>query len=365
MEGELNAAPGILQELHGRALRAVTQAIDEDLEGLTVAARTALRRGRIDKAQRRFLERLDISVHMNMHITQPKARRFSEQLSQRLREPAGAANGAKVVATESSNENEGHGSTRELLDSETLQQSTAKETSKNGAAHEQPRRRLRAQISDASTASGDAGADGRSGSDSDGGDSSHRGNATGRAPAPGVQAELFDIHDILVEASAQTEYGIDYKEPRSITSKPENFTDSTPALLNTIKAIEEEVLELKQELKTARQDHTAAMAAMAEASAIKEKEAGTHITEKDAADKEIAAVLKAMAALEKQMAEAFMQTDADQVFESIETVHGKLDEVTSKQQMLEAGAERAAAELCQAFHEISRLRKVLVAHLPP
>merc|ERR1712037_475163 len=74
---------------------------------------------------------------------------------------------------------------------------------------------------------------------------------------------------------------------------------------------------LKEELKTAQEDRAAAKAAMAEATAIREKEAAAYAAEKAAADKDIAAIAKAVAALEKGMAGAFLQSDAAQILRGI------------------------------------------------
>merc|ERR1712156_573990 len=63
---------------------------------------------------------------------------------------------------------------------------------------------------------------------------------------------------------------------------------------------------LKEELKTAQADRAAAKAAMAEATAIREKEAAAYAAEKAAADKDISAIAKAVTALEKGMAVAFL-----------------------------------------------------------
>merc|ERR1712008_27869 len=69
--------------------------------------------------------------------------------------------------------------------------------------------------------------------------------------------------------------------------------------------------------KTAQTDRTAAKAAMAEATAIREREAAAYAAEKAAADKDIAAIAKAVAALEKGMAGAFLQTDAAQILKGM------------------------------------------------
>merc|ERR1712204_106730 len=67
----------------------------------------------------------------------------------------------------------------------------------------------------------------------------------------------------------------------------------------------------------AKADRTTAKAAMAEATAIREREAAAYAAEKAAADKDIAAIAKAVAALEKGMAGAFLQTDAAQILRGI------------------------------------------------
>merc|ERR1712079_576224 len=89
------------------------------------------------------------------------------------------------------------------------------------------------------------------------------------------------------------------------------------ALGGKIKAAEEQMVVLKEELKTAKADRAAAKAAMAEATAIREKEAAAYAAEKAAADKDIAAVAKAVVALEKGMAGAFLQTEAAQILRGI------------------------------------------------
>jgi len=93
--------------------------------------------------------------------------------------------------------------------------------------------------------------------------------------------------------------------------------DSISELGNKIKAAEEEMVVLKEELKTAQEDRAAAKAAMAEATAIREKEAAAYAAEKADADKDISAIVKAVAALEKGMAGAFLQTDAAQTLKAV------------------------------------------------
>merc|ERR1719150_759566 len=76
-----------------------------------------------------------------------------------------------------------------------------------------------------------------------------------------------------------------------------------PNLGSDIKAAEENLAQTKIELKQAKADRSAAKGAVAEATAIREKEAAAFAAEKSEADANIAAVNSAVAALEKGMAE--------------------------------------------------------------
>merc|ERR1712032_34029 len=86
---------------------------------------------------------------------------------------------------------------------------------------------------------------------------------------------------------------------------------------NKIKAAEEQKKVLEEELKTAQSDRTAAKQAMAEATAVREKEAAAFAAEKGSADKDIAAVKKAIAAIEKGMAGSFLQTQGAQILKQL------------------------------------------------
>merc|ERR1711956_195867 len=86
---------------------------------------------------------------------------------------------------------------------------------------------------------------------------------------------------------------------------------------NKIKAAEEQKVVLSEELKTAQSDRTAAKKAMAEATAVREKEAAAFATEKANADKDIAAVAKAIAAIEKGMAGSFLQSSGVQLLRNL------------------------------------------------
>jgi len=84
-----------------------------------------------------------------------------------------------------------------------------------------------------------------------------------------------------------------------------------------IKAAEEQKVVLGEELKTAQSDRTAAKSAMAEATAVREKEAAAYAAEKADADKDIAAVDKAITAISTGMAGSFLQTGGAQMLKQI------------------------------------------------
>merc|ERR1719410_434507 len=86
---------------------------------------------------------------------------------------------------------------------------------------------------------------------------------------------------------------------------------------NKIKAAEEQKVVLEEELKTAQSDRTAAKKAMAEATAIREKEAAAYAAEKADDDKDIAAVGKAITAISTGMAGSFLQTTGAQMLKQI------------------------------------------------
>jgi len=92
---------------------------------------------------------------------------------------------------------------------------------------------------------------------------------------------------------------------------------SISELGNKIKAAEEQKVVLGEELKTAQSDRTAAKAAMAEATAVREKEAAAYAAEKADADKDIAAVDKAIAAISTGMAGSFLQTGGARMLKQI------------------------------------------------
>merc|ERR1719163_1011966 len=107
-----------------------------------------------------------------------------------------------------------------------------------------------------------------------------------------------------------------------------------PQVTADIEAGEAQVKQLKSDLKSHQTDRAAAKAAMAEATSIREKEAGAFADLKAEADANIAACTKATAAIEKGMGGSFLQTGAAQVLRNLVMASNKMsdydrEEVTS------------------------------------
>jgi hypothetical protein len=90
-----------------------------------------------------------------------------------------------------------------------------------------------------------------------------------------------------------------------------------PAVTSDIEEAEAQVKQLKEDLKSHQTDRHAAKEAMAEATAIREKEAAAFAAEKSELDANIAAVSAASAAIEKGMTGTFLQTNAAQVLKKL------------------------------------------------
>merc|ERR1712032_30388 len=86
--------------------------------------------------------------------------------------------------------------------------------------------------------------------------------------------------------------------------------DKLASLPNEIKAAVEKLTQLKADVKQHRADKQAAKDAMAEATAIRKKEAAAFAKEKSYFDSTISAITKAVAALEKGVSGGFLQTSA-------------------------------------------------------
>merc|ERR1719379_486966 len=89
------------------------------------------------------------------------------------------------------------------------------------------------------------------------------------------------------------------------------------SLPSEIEASEELMVQLKAGLKKAQEDRSAAKAAMAEATAIREKDASVFASLKAEYEANMGAIAKAVAALEKGMAGAFLQTTAASVLKKV------------------------------------------------
>jgi len=86
-----------------------------------------------------------------------------------------------------------------------------------------------------------------------------------------------------------------------------------PSVTSDIESSEQKLTQTKADLKQAQTDRTAAKAAMQEAKALRENEAATYASHKAEQDTNIAAINKAVTALEKGMSGGFLQTKAAQV----------------------------------------------------
>jgi hypothetical protein len=90
-----------------------------------------------------------------------------------------------------------------------------------------------------------------------------------------------------------------------------------PAVGSDIEAAEAQVAQLKSDLKSHQTDRAAAKSAMAEATAIRGKEAGAFASKKAELDANIASLAKATAAIEKGMGGSFLQTSEAQVLRKL------------------------------------------------
>merc|ERR1719171_2972970 len=98
------------------------------------------------------------------------------------------------------------------------------------------------------------------------------------------------------------------------------------SLPSEIEAAEAALTQAKETLKKAEEDRAAAKEAMAEATSIREKEASTFAAYKAETQANTAAISAAVAALEKGMAGAFLQTDAAQLLKKVATQNQEMAE---------------------------------------
>jgi len=112
-----------------------------------------------------------------------------------------------------------------------------------------------------------------------------------------------------------------------------------PAVSSDIEQAEAQEVQLKEDLKQHQADRAAAKKAVSAATALREKEAAAYAAEKAESDSNIGAVNSAVAALEKGMAGAFVQTTGAQVLRRL---------VLSKQDLLDADRQELVAFLSQS-----------------
>jgi chromosome segregation ATPase len=98
-------------------------------------------------------------------------------------------------------------------------------------------------------------------------------------------------------------------------------------LPSQVEEAESSLVQLKEDLKKAQTDRAAAKAAMAEATAIREKEAATFAKESAELKTNIAAITKAVGALEKGASGSFLQTTAAQTLKNLVMNDDKLVDV--------------------------------------
>merc|ERR1719469_1763168 len=80
-----------------------------------------------------------------------------------------------------------------------------------------------------------------------------------------------------------------------------------PAVTSSIEVSEAKLAQAKQDLKQAQSDRSAAKGAMAEATALREREASDYATFRGESETNIAAIAKAVKALESGMSGSFLQ----------------------------------------------------------
>jgi len=112
-----------------------------------------------------------------------------------------------------------------------------------------------------------------------------------------------------------------------LSSSISSSEDKASTLPSEIEETEAALAQAKEDLKKAQMDRSAAKAAMAEATAIREKEAATFAKESGDLKTNIAAVGKAIAALEQGQAGAFLQTQTASVLKNLAENDDKLVDI--------------------------------------
>jgi chromosome segregation ATPase len=118
-----------------------------------------------------------------------------------------------------------------------------------------------------------------------------------------------------------------------------------PQLGSSIEEGESKLVQLKEDLKQAQVDRSAAKGAMAEATALREKDHAAYAAEKADYDTNIDAMTKAVGALEKGMGGAFLQTSAAQILRKLAMSKAEMLDVDRQElvSFLSAGSDYAPA----------------------
>jgi chromosome segregation ATPase len=102
-----------------------------------------------------------------------------------------------------------------------------------------------------------------------------------------------------------------------LSGQVEGANTRIPQLGSDIEEAENRAATLKEELKTAQTERSAAKQAMADATAVREKEHAAYVKESTELKTNVAAVNKAVSAIESGMAGAFLQTESAQLIRKI------------------------------------------------
>merc|ERR1719420_1516958 len=137
-----------------------------------------------------------------------------------------------------------------------------------------------------------------------------------------------------------------------------------PAVTSDIEEGEATVKQLKEDLKSHQTDRAAAKSAMAEATAIRGKEASTFAALKSEMDTNIEAVAKATAAVEKGMAGSFVQTSAAQVLKKLVLAQGSMDDYDREElTSFLSGSQDYAPQSGQITGILKQMKDTMVASL--
>merc|ERR1719253_1816244 len=120
------------------------------------------------------------------------------------------------------------------------------------------------------------------------------------------EKELFDKFNCYCQTGGST-LGASISEAET----------KVPQVSSDIEEAEGQVVQLKADLKSHQTDRAAAKSAIAEATAIREKEAAEFASLKAELDANLAALAKATSAIEKGMSGSFLQTSDAQILKKL------------------------------------------------